>query len=80
MLHFSSLLGPTTERKGIASAKVVLKGMATSLPNKDPQSGTEVMIMQILASIAILALPKMLYFGSFSSRTSPNCNFLLALH
>ena len=58
VLHFSSLLGPATNRMGIAIAKVALKGMATSLPNEKPQPHIEVMIMMILSSIAILALQK----------------------
>ena len=54
MLYFSSVLGPTTKRKGIAIAKVLLKGTATSLPKGKPQS---------LIEIKIDNFNQMLYFG-----------------
>ena len=60
---------------GIASAKVALKGVATSLLNEKPQSHTEVMIMMILASIAILALQKCYIMAPFLAALHPFVTF-----
>ena len=60
---------------GIASAKVALKGVATSLLNEKPQSHTEVMIMMILASIAILALQKCYILALFLAALHPTVTF-----